>query len=402
MKRTLTAIILTLCLTVSVCAGAEGILPSLTDTIGKSMPSLGEALGRYPEEEIPGDDGSNTEVFRGVTETDFNTFSLYLSEQGAVLADYQVNGTTFSASIQVDGRTISFTYDTQTLEASVTYPKRTYDEWLDYAKTRFESAIQLMDMGKTEEAFAALTAIPNYSGYGPAAGYMEAHPELAAAAARLKSFKTVGSYVTFGHYPQTAGGKDKTPIEWEVLDYDAKNNRTLLISRYGLDAQPYNKERIEITWEKCTLRTWLNGTFLNKAFTEVEQKGIVLTEVDNSASQEYSEWRTKGGSKTQDRVFLLSYGEANKYLGVTYDDRKNTRSRAAPTAYAVKKGAITSGSDKTADGTAAGWWWLRSPGYLQLYAAFVFTVGSLFNYDVNLDSGCVRPALWIDLNADIF
>ena len=102
MKRNLMAIILALCLLGASLAGAEGLLPSLTDTIGKPMPSLGEALSRYPDDEISNADGSNTEVFQGVTETDFNTFSIYLSEQGATLADYQAAGTSFSASIRIE------------------------------------------------------------------------------------------------------------------------------------------------------------------------------------------------------------------------------------------------------------------------------------------------------------
>ena len=36
---------------------------------------------------------------------------------------------------------------------------------------------------------------------------------------KLKSYKTVGSYVTFGTYPQTKEGTDQTPIQWLVLDY---------------------------------------------------------------------------------------------------------------------------------------------------------------------------------------
>ena len=103
---------------------------------------------------------------------------------------------------------------------------------------------------------------------------------------------------------------------------------------------------------------------------------------------------------TEDRVFLLSYAEANKYLGVTYDDSMNTKSRVAPTAYAIKHGAYAS-SNKTADGTATGWWWLRSPGYNQYYAAYVNIGGSLNYYNVFSVSGCVRPALWINLESDI-
>ena len=215
------------------------------------------------------------------------------------------------------------------------------------------------------------------------------------------SFKEVGSYVTFGRYPQTAEGNDETPIEWLVLDYDAVNNRVLLLSRYGLDAQPYNTEYTSITWEKCTLRTWLNGAFLNKAFTAQEQKGILTISVDNSDSQGYGKWRTNGGNNSQDRIFLLSYAEANKYLGVTYEDRENTKSRVAPTAYAIKQRAYIARS-KTADGAAAGWWWLRSPGDYQGLAASVYRDGSLNSNYVGSGSGCVRPALWINLESDIF
>ena len=114
--------------------------------------------------------------------------------------------------------------------------------------------------------------------------------------------------MTFGHYPQTSRGNDNTPIEWLILAREG--NKALLLSRYGLDAQPYNKERACVTWEECTLRTWLNGTFLNKAFTAQEQAGIVLTSVDNSKSQGYIGWSTNGGNNTRDKIFLLSCREA--------------------------------------------------------------------------------------------
>ena len=217
----------------------------------------------------------------------------------------------------------------------------------------------------------------------------------------------MGDYVTFGSYEQDnniANGQE--PIEWLVLDYDAANNRALLLSRYGLDAQPYNIEHSKVTWEKCTLRTWLNGTFLNKAFTAQEKARIEVTNVDNSNSQGYSQWRTKGGKNTKDKVFLLSYAEANKYLGVEYwtvtGADNNTKSRVAPTAYAIKQGAYTSIAYKAAEGTAAGWWWLRSPGFDQLRAAYVYIGGSLMSNSVDIGSGCVRPALWINLKSNIF
>ncbi len=207
----------------------------------------------------------------------------------------------------------------------------------------------------------------------------------------------------FGRYEQdnnTANGSEA--IEWEVLEYDAANDRALLLSRYGLDAQPYNEKWVDIMWENCTLRGWLNGEFLNKAFTAEEEKGILLTKVDNGSRQCYSKWSTNGGNNTEDRIFLLSYGEANKYLGVTREDSKNTKSRVAPTAYAQKQGADTSSSYKTAEGTAAGWWWLRSPGTNQGYAACVYYGGSLYDTYVDLGHAVVRPALWINLGSEIF
>ena len=102
----------------------------------------------------------------------------------------------------------------------------------------------------------------------------------------------VGDIITFGTYPQTSEGTDQTPIEWIVLD--VQDEKALLLSRYGLDAKPYNKEYTDITWEKCSLRTWLNDEFMKSAFTPKERSAILLTAVNNSASQGYSKWSTSG------------------------------------------------------------------------------------------------------------
>lgn len=225
---------------------------------------------------------------------------------------------------------------------------------------------------------------------------------------------TIGSYVTFGNYEQdnnVANGAE--PIEWLVLDIDEVNHRALLLSRYGLDAKPHNVAWAYITWEECTLRTWLNKDFLNAAFTASEQSAILTTAVDNSKSQGYSEWDTDGGNNTQDQIFLLSYAEAHQYLGVEhssyYKDSSgnynytNITSRVSPTAYAIQNGAFTSSDYQTAEGTAAGWWWLRSPGHAQDYAAFVYFDGSLFSSRyMDINRGVVRPAFWLNLDSDFF
>ena len=268
------------------------------------------------------------------------------------------------------------------------------------SETKYQQANNLNAAARYDEAYAIYVTL---TGYKDVDKLLIEDDNIVAAKKALEAREaqfTVGNYVTFGEYPQTTAGEDMTPIEWLVL---ARNgNKALLISRYGLDAQPYNTDYTSVTWETCTLRTWLNSTFYNKAFSSAEQAAILTTNVDNSKNQCYSGWSTSSGNNTQDKVFLLSYAEANKYFGVTYDNSSNTKSRVAPTAYAIAQGAWTSYSNKTTDSTYAGWWWLRSPGTYQDYAAIVYFVGSLdFNY-VDSDSGSVRPALWVNLESKIF
>lgn len=272
------------------------------------------------------------------------------------------------------------------------------DAKVQITETKYQQANNLNAAARYDEAYAIYMAL---TGYKDVDKLLAEDDNMIAAAAAARDAKfAVGNYVTFGTYPQTKAGNDATPIEWLVLARDG--DKALLISRYALDAQPYNKDHTSVTWETCTLRTWLNGTFYNKAFSSAEQAAILTTNVDNSKNQCYSGWSTSGGNNTQDKVFLLSYAEANKYFGVTYDNSSNTKSRVAPTAYAIAQGAWTDSFDKTADRADAGHWWLRSPGNYRDYAASVYTNGSLFGANVDANSGSVRPALWVNIEAGIF
>ena len=223
-------------------------------------------------------------------------------------------------------------------------------------------------------------------------------------------FREVGSVVTLGTYPISGDGTDRTPIQWLVLDYDEANHRALLISVYGLDAKRYNETRADVTWEDCSLRAWLNSNFLRKAFTPEEQSAILLTDVDNSAAQGYAGFGASGGNNTQDRIFLLSCAEAYRYFGATYDDTENMHSRLTPTAYAVRAGARTNSTLRTANGNITGWWWLRSPGRNQNRAAQIREDGSVSSTMVDstmeetretIALGCVRPAMWVDVTASL-
>ena len=195
----------------------------------------------------------------------------------------------------------------------------------------------------------------------------------------------VGDLIEFGAYEQdnnTSNGKE--PIEWLVLAKEG--NKILATSKYGLDVQPYNTENIDVTWETCSLRTWLNGTFLNEAFNETEQKKIQTTSVtagDNSDNTEL-------GNDTNDKVFILDIDEADKYF-TSYEAK-----RCVPTEYAITNGAGID-SDYKVDDVTICFVWLRSPGHVLLAnAAFVFNISGI---SPNNGSVCVRPSVCIELDA---
>ena len=208
--------------------------------------------------------------------------------------------------------------------------------------------------------------------------------EIEAAAVRDVAFQP-GKIVQFGRYPQTTEGNDDTMIKWQVLDRDGRN--ALLISRYGLDVQPYTWPHAQVTWEQCTLRIWLNDTFANRAFSQKEQQAILMTTVANGSDEGY--WKTDGGNDTQDKIFLLSYRQAEQYFDVTINNDENMKSRMQPTDYALAHGAGKLG------------WWLRSQGPERDTAARVYYVGAL-DYDFTGCEECVRPALWVNIDSGAF
>ena len=256
--------------------------------------------------------------------------------------------------------------------------------------SKYNAAVALMNNKKYDEAITAFEAMD---------GYKDSENQLENCYIgkygeekwnKIKNIK-VGDTYTFGAYEQdnsTSNGKEA--IEWTVLDKDGMS--LLLISKQALDCQQYNTSYTDVTWESCSLRKWMNGTFLNKAFNAEEQAQIQNTTVSADKNPEYN---TNPGNATTDKVFLLSINEVEKYFN------SDEARKCAPTAYAKAQGAYTSDSYKTASGAATCWWWLRSPGGNQYFAASVNYYGSVNygGYAVNNDTAAVRPALWINLDS---
>lgn len=196
-----------------------------------------------------------------------------------------------------------------------------------------------------------------------------------------------GDIITFGSYEQDANtGNGKEQIEWIVLDVQA--DRLLLISRYGLDGQQYDTSGSKtVSWQTSTLRQWLNGTFYNEAFSSEEQDKIVESFVKADRNSQYSD-RDPGGDVV-DKVFLLSTAEAERFF--TSDAAR----KMEVTEYAKTRG-VTYCDNKDNQGYGY-WWWLRTPGRDEDYAALVFPEGKVdyVGYHYDDTENAVRPAIWI-------
>ena len=197
------------------------------------------------------------------------------------------------------------------------------------------------------------------------------------------ALQTVGEKVTFGNYEQDNDWTNgKEPIEWIVLD--AQGGKSLLISKDVLSGQPYNAQYKDVTWETCSLRSWLNQKFLSEAFSPEEINRIPSVTVSADKNPNYG---SDPGNDTIDQVFVLSIQEAERYFSSDADRQ------SIPTEYAKSQGGLNFGGNT--------WWWLRSPGSLNKFATGVYIwTGKIDDYGYGVTpnrngGGSVRPAIWV-------
>lgn len=253
---------------------------------------------------------------------------------------------------------------------------------------KYKDAVALMDEGKVVEAYEAFIALGDYkdSNEKAASIYDQYKIEM------IKQAR-VGDYVVFGQYEQdndTSNGKED--VEWLVLD--VQEDRALLISKYLLDSKPYNTTDDHVTWETCTLRKWLNDEFINTAFSDMEKAQIptvTLSDDDYNNSMDL-------GNATQDRIFLLNPGDANRYFG-SDDERKCNATYYAINRYDHNNPTInTDGSIDT--GLSKGWWLRTFPEYFD--GKYITYEGDQCSIDGTLVltfDEFIRPAMWVDLDA---
>lgn len=226
---------------------------------------------------------------------------------------------------------------------------------------KYNNAIVLMNEGKYKDAIVIFNSLGDYK---DAAELSRKYALLAC---------ETGDVITFGTYEQDNNlDNGAEAIEWIVLERNGNN--ALVISKYCIEWMPFNETFTHVTWTNSTIRSWLNQTFLNEAFTNQEKTSIIASPISNPDDPDDS---NSHGTST-DNIFLLSLNEAGKYFS-------NDSARSAyGTDYACSKGE------------SASWcWWLRSAGSKE-YVAYVSSgeIGYYEEIDRNMGT---RPVMWIEV-----
>ena len=121
----------------------------------------------------------------------------------------------------------------------------------------------------------------------------------------------------FGSYEQVSYMSGyKYPIEWIVLDKNNITGEVLLLSEYNLWLSWGSNI---VTWETSGIRSYLNGDFYDEAFSDIEKQYIQSKYIIN-----------EGENNTNDKIFLLSLDEANKYF------KSDMERKTKPTSYATR------------------------------------------------------------------
>lgn len=205
-----------------------------------------------------------------------------------------------------------------------------------------------------------------------------------------------GDVVQLGSYPQTREGK-RLPVRWRVLDIG--EHSALLLSECALDGQPLfqpdvgaeplkwppKNDRTFISEAFCRLAgknyadswmcRWLNGSFLQSAFTEDERKLLL--------------------DAKEGKVFLLGPDDINN--AAFFPTERSIACRATPWAKRCILGRAEA-APQDANGRVS--WWLRSEA--TPFAVHGGRGGFAGTVYVELDASAplaVRPAIRLNMDA---
>ena len=224
------------------------------------------------------------------------------------------------------------------------------------------------------------------------------------------------------------------PIKWRILT--TSGNSAFIMSDIALDffsMQPNRKSEIRDglfasynnsagvpdgtyanNWEYSFIRSWLNGTFYNEVFNDLQKEIIKTTRLDNSARScnpdEYPKYygyaENAGKNKyadqcndTDDKIFLLSLRDVTTTAyGFNKDVKAEDPARNLKASDFAKFHGVSMGNTQKDYVT----WYTRSPSLAvgnQGYTTFVLyrdNKGVINSPDLVAEGGVV-PALWITL-----
>ncbi|MBE6588544.1 MAG: hypothetical protein E7643_00050 [Ruminococcaceae bacterium] len=158
-----------------------------------------------------------------------------------------------------------------------------------------------------------------------------------------------------GYFTSTVYWFKYEPISWKIVSEDTFEGTAMILCDMIIDSQEYyltdsgtrtvgGKTVDPNNYAYSTIRTWLNETFMETAFNELQASLILVTTVDNSVASTGYSANSHACENTEDRIFLISALEA---ADIAYN-----LSRKA-TDYAQAQGTMCV--------NGYGQWWLRSP-----------------------------------------
>lgn len=228
----------------------------------------------------------------------------------------------------------------------------------------------------------------------------------------LKDAK-IGEIVQMGTYEQDGDAETEDPICWDVLDKDG--DAVLLISHDVIAYQRFSDSRKCVIWEDSEIRTWLNQEFYAEAFDEEEQASIRETTLENLSTVGFAAHVDPSGDvqvresrpDTKDKIFLLSWKEAEQYYGNRLTDASVLGRRPSRAVLQKRKAIFTDliieelpamypYSRHLPDGTERLPWMLRSTG-MKDYTILVIGYEGKWDQDYPDSYNGVRPAMWVNV-----
>ena len=228
----------------------------------------------------------------------------------------------------------------------------------------------------------------------------------------LKDAK-IGDIVQMGTYEQDGDAETEDPICWDVLDKDG--DAVLLISYDVIAYQRFSDSRKCVIWEDSEIRTWLNQEFYAEAFDETEQASIRETTLENPSTVGFAAHVDPSGDvqvresrpDTKDKIFLLSWKEAEQYYGNRLTDASVLGRRPSRAVLQKRKAIFTDliieelpamypYSRHLPDGTERLSWMLRSTG-MKDYTIFVIGYEGKWDQDYPDSYNGVRPVMWVNV-----